>query len=115
MAKFEITQRSNGEFQFNLKANNGKVILSSEGYKSMDNTKNGIESVKKNSLKESNFVKLIAKNGQLYFNLKASNSQIIGTSEMYTSEKGRDTGIDSVIRLAEKAEVVDLTKSKKSN
>ena len=33
MGKFEIKTRKNGEFQFNLKATNGQVILTSEGYK----------------------------------------------------------------------------------
>ena len=31
MGKFVISTRKNGEFQFNLKAANGQVILSSEG------------------------------------------------------------------------------------
>lgn len=34
MGKFVIKKRSNGEFQFNLHAGNGQVILSSEGYAS---------------------------------------------------------------------------------
>jgi Uncharacterized conserved protein len=33
MGKFIITKRTNDEFQFNLKASNGEIILSSEGYK----------------------------------------------------------------------------------
>lgn len=37
-----------------------------------------------------------AKNGQFYFNLKAGNSQIILTSEMYTSKAGAQSGIESV-------------------
>ena len=32
--KFVISKRSNGEFQFNLKAGNGQVILASEGHSS---------------------------------------------------------------------------------
>ncbi|WP_246029478.1 YegP family protein [Pedobacter nototheniae] len=32
MGKFIITKRTNGEYQFNLKASNGQVILTSEGY-----------------------------------------------------------------------------------
>ncbi|RYF21036.1 MAG: DUF1508 domain-containing protein, partial [Flavobacteriales bacterium] len=32
MGKFVITTRKNGEVQFVLKANNGQVILASEGY-----------------------------------------------------------------------------------
>ena len=49
MAKFEITVRKNGEFQFNLKASNGEVILTSEGYTTKSACLNGVESVKKNA------------------------------------------------------------------
>ena len=49
MGKFVITKRANGEFQFNLKAGNGQVILTSEGYTTLAACKNGIESVKKNA------------------------------------------------------------------
>ena len=47
--KFEISKRSNGEYQFNLKAGNGQVILASQGYADKAGCKNGIESVKKNA------------------------------------------------------------------
>ena len=49
MGKFVISTRSNGEFQFNLKADNGQTILSSEGYTTKAACLNGVESVKKNS------------------------------------------------------------------
>lgn len=47
--KFEIYKDKKGEFRFRLKAGNGETILTSEGYKSKDGCKNGIESVKKNA------------------------------------------------------------------
>ena len=47
--KFVISKRSNGDFQFNLKAGNGQVILASQGYADKAGCKNGIESVKKNA------------------------------------------------------------------
>ncbi|MDH6357532.1 uncharacterized protein YegP (UPF0339 family) [Parabacteroides sp. PF5-9] len=109
MAKFEITKRKNGEFQFNLKAGNGEIILTSEGYKAKDSCKNGIESVKKNSQIDERFEKLTAKNGKPYFTLKASNGQVIGMSEMYAAESGRANGIASVKKNAPDAEVVDLS------
>lgn len=109
MGKFVITKRSNGEFQFNLKASNGQNILSSEGYSSKANCENGIESVKKNSQDNAKFDKKTSSNGKSYFNLKATNGQIIGTSEMYESEAGRDNGIDSVKTNAAIATVDDLT------
>ncbi len=37
-----------------------------------------------------------AKNGKPYFNLKAANHQIIGSSQFYASEQSRDKGIESV-------------------
>ena len=94
----------NGEFYFNLKAGNHETILTSEGYKAKSGAENGIESVMKNGASDSNFDRKEAKNGQFYFNLKASNGQIIGTSEMYTSKAGRDNGIESVKKNAPGAE-----------
>ncbi|SHF35231.1 YegP family protein [Pedobacter caeni] len=109
MGKFEIKTRKNGEFQFDLKAGNGQVILTSEGYTTKSNCNNGIESVKKNSQDDSKFDRKTSTNGKPYFNLKATNGQIIGTSEMYESESSRDNGIESVKKNAPEAEVVDLT------
>ena len=48
-AKFELFVDKGGEYRFNLKASNGEVIASSEGYKSKASAVNGIESVKKNA------------------------------------------------------------------
>jgi uncharacterized protein len=107
MGKFVITTRKNGETQFNLKADNGQVILTSEGYKALTSCKNGIESVRKNSAVDSRFERNTAKNGKFYFNLKATNGQIVGTSEMYDQESGRDNGITSVKKNAPTATVVD--------
>jgi uncharacterized protein YegP (UPF0339 family) len=109
MGKFEITTRKNGEYQFNLKAGNGQVILTSEGYSSKSGCENGIDSVRKNSADDSKFEKKTAANGKPYFNLKASNGQIIGNSEMYESESARDNGIESVAKNAPTAEVSDLS------
>ncbi|MEI5985616.1 MULTISPECIES: YegP family protein [Sphingobacterium] len=109
MGKFVISTRKNGEFQFNLKASNGQVILSSEGYTTKAACENGIASVKKNAADESKFDKLTAKNGKFYFNLKAGNGQIIGTSEMYESEAGRSNGIKSVMENAPDGPVDDTT------
>ncbi|MCW3465171.1 YegP family protein [Chitinophaga nivalis] len=105
MGKFIIKTAKDGQHYFNLKANNGQTILSSEMYTTKSACNNGIDSVKKNAPDENRYEKLVAKNGQHYFNLKASNGQVIGTSEMYESSSGRDNGIDSVIENAPTATV----------
>jgi uncharacterized protein YegP (UPF0339 family) len=109
MGKFVINQRTNGEFQFNLKAGNGQTILSSEGYSSKSACSNGIESVKTNSQDDSRYEKKESTNGKYYFSLKAGNGQIIGSSEMYESAAGRDNGIESVKTNAPDAANEDLT------
>jgi uncharacterized protein YegP (UPF0339 family) len=109
MAKFVITTRTNGEFHFNLTASNGQTILSSEGYTTKSNCLNGIESVKSNSQDASKFDSKTSANGKSYFNLKAANGQIIGTSQMYESLAARDNGIESVKTNAPSATTEDKT------
>ena len=46
------------------------------------------------------FVLTAGKNGKFHFNLKASNGQIILTSEKYESRKGAESGIASVKKNA---------------
>lgn len=109
MAKFEITTRKNNEFQFNLKAGNGQVILTSEGYNTKTGCNNGIESVKKNCTDDEKFERKTSSNGKHYFHLKAGNGQIIGSSEMYESVSGMENGIKSVQTNAPSATVEDKT------
>lgn len=47
--KFEVYTDKAGEFRFRLKARNGEIIASSEGYKAKKSCLNGIESVVKNA------------------------------------------------------------------
>ena len=48
--KFEVYTDKAGEYRFRLKATNGQVIATSEGYKALAGCMNGIESVKKNAV-----------------------------------------------------------------
>lgn len=48
--KFEIYKDKAGEFRFRLKATNGQVIATGEGYTTHANCINGVESVKKNAV-----------------------------------------------------------------
>ncbi len=102
---FEIYTDKAGEYRFRLKAKNGQNILASEGYTTMDACKNGVESVKKNSQDEARFEKKETASGKFSFNLKAGNGQVIGSSQSYSSEDGRDNGIQSVMKNAADAEV----------
>ena len=68
---------------------------------------NGVESVRKNSQDPAKFEVKVAKNGKPFFNLKASNGQVIGASQMYASEVTLKKGIASVAANAPEAPVVE--------
>ncbi|MCB0569694.1 MAG: YegP family protein [Phaeodactylibacter sp.] len=107
---FEIFKsEKSGEFYFRLKAKNGQVILSSQGYASKSGCVNGIESVKKNSGNDGQYERKEASNGKFHFNLLAANKQIIGSSQMYASKASMENGIESVKTNAPEAVVKDLT------
>ena len=47
--KFEVYVDKRGEFRFRLKATNGQIIATGEGYKTKASCLNGVESVRKNA------------------------------------------------------------------
>ena len=107
--KYELKRSKNDKFFFSLLAGNGQTILGSEMYEAKASAQNGIESVKKNSGSAARYEKLTSAKGDPYFVLKAGNHQIIGNSQMYSSEAARDSGIASCMTNGPTAEVVDLS------
>lgn len=47
--KFEVYEDKGGKFRFRLKASNGQVIASGQGYATKESCLKGIESVRKNA------------------------------------------------------------------
>ena len=106
---FELYKDKADEFRFRLKAGNGEIILASEGYKQRASAENGIESVRKNAVEDECYERKETENDGYMFNLKSTNGQVIGTSEVYTGSSGRDNGIESVKKNAPDANIKDLT------
>ncbi|WP_026450099.1 YegP family protein [Aequorivita capsosiphonis] len=104
---FEL-KKSGDKFHFVLKASNGQVILSSQMYASKASAMNGIESIQKNCEREESFEMKTAKNGKIHFNVKSTNGQIIGSSQMYAAESGAKNGIESVRKNAPGATVKEV-------
>ena len=121
MGKFVIKQTNTG-IKFDLKAGNGQVIATSEVYSSEDACRNGIASVQKNApvaniedqtvegyetAKNPKFEIYADKAGEFRFRLKATNGQVIATSEGYTTMASCQNGIESVQKNAVDAEIVE--------
>ncbi|HOL37339.1 MAG TPA: YegP family protein [Rubrivivax sp.] len=103
---FELTKSSDGQFRFSLKTD-AATLLSSEGYTAKASAHNGIASVKTNAAQDAHYERKTASDGRPYFNLKAANTQIIGTSPMYADVAARDAAIAVVQAGAAAAEVRD--------
>ncbi len=121
MGKF-IIKKTNTGFNFNLKAVNGEVIANSEVYEDLAGCRNGVESVMKNApvaniedqtvegfeeQKHPKFEIYKDKAGEFRFRLKAKNGQIIATGEGYTTKANCKNGVNSVMKNAVDAEVIE--------
>ncbi len=117
MGKFVVRETATG-IKFDLKATNGQVIATSEVYNSKAACENGIESVKKNcvgevedqtvenfeTVKNPKFEMYLDNAGEYRFRLKATNGQVIATSEGYKTKASCENGIESVKKNAPEAE-----------
>ena len=119
MGKFVVKQTNTG-IKFDLKANNGEIIATSEVYTTEAACLNGIESVRNNcvgeiedqtaegfeTVKHPKFEMYLDKAGEFRFRLKARNGEIIATSEGYKAKASCLNGIESVKKNAPDAEIV---------
>ncbi len=122
MGKFVIKKTNTG-FTHSLKAGNGEVIATGgEVYNRIDSIKNGIASIMKNAPianledqtvedfaveKNPKFEVYTDKSGEFRFRLKASNGQIIATSEGYAKKASCLNGIESVRKNVVDAEIIE--------
>jgi uncharacterized protein YegP (UPF0339 family) len=107
MGKFIITKKPNGLYYYTLKADNGQVMLSSEGYSSISGVMNGIQSVKHNATDLLKFEKKKSSNGKFFFILKARNGAIIGCSQLYENENSIDRNIDVIMKDIQKSIITE--------
>jgi uncharacterized protein YegP (UPF0339 family) len=90
---FELSKTSDGQFRFALKADEKETLLASETYRSKSSAEGGIASVRSNCAQQGRYEKKVAANGRFFFNLKAGNGEVIGTSHMYPTAEARDAAI----------------------
>ncbi len=105
-ACFQLSKTSDGQFRFALLADDGE-LLASETYRSKSSAEKGIASVRSNCADESHYEKKVAGNGKFFFNLRAANGQVIGTSHMYKTPEARDLSITSAMTAGLSPDVRD--------
>lgn len=105
--KFIIEKIINGQFMFNLQADNGETILTSETYLNKEGVLLGINAVRICAPRDSMYERRTSISTQPYFILKSMQNHIIGVSEMYYTPQARDNGIEAVKLNAPTASVID--------
>ena len=109
MGKFVVKQTKTG-FKFDLKANNGEVIATSEVYTTEAACMNGLESVRKNAeiaqLEDQTVENYETKTHPKFEMYSDKAGEIIAVSEGYKAKVSCIAGIESVHRNAPTATVV---------
>jgi uncharacterized protein YegP (UPF0339 family) len=113
---FQLKTAKDGQTYFTLTAGNGEVIGKSEMYTTKAAAENGIASVQKNAPnaeadgeKNPKFETKEGNDGKTYFNLTATNGEVILSSQGYASKDGAINGIESVKKNAPAAQIDDQT------
>jgi uncharacterized protein YegP (UPF0339 family) len=106
---YVLTKNTAAKYLFNLRDDNNEIILTSELYQAKNGALTGIKSVRENARDERRFVRKTSTNNKPYFVLTATNGEIIGTSELYSTTTARDNGINAVMDTAPDAPVDDKT------
>ena len=117
MSKFVIRRVATG-FKFDLRADNGEEILSSEVYSGRDKCRKGIESVRRNApgcpmeevsegeaLPNPKFQIFRDKAGEYRFRLRARNGEVIAASQGYSTRSACLAGLECVKNTAHEAEI----------
>jgi uncharacterized protein YegP (UPF0339 family) len=106
-AAFTVFKGLDGKYYFNLKAANGEIVLSSQGYTTKTSAKKGVASIRENGGDIENFELRDAQNEQTYFVLKAANGKIIATGETYVSASNAEAAVESISALIASEKIAD--------
>lgn len=111
--QFDVKEASNGDYYFNLLAQNGAIIGTSELYASKSNAERGGRTVRAlvrisrsssvGAMRRESFELFKGEDGKSYFHLRAANGEILLGSQAYTAIGSARTGIASVLANGKQA------------
>jgi hypothetical protein len=107
LGKYEVFPEED-EYKYRLKANNGEILIVSNGYSSRPGAKSGIETLKRNV--EGGVTRIVTdKNGYSQFRIfNANESRLIVSGEFYKSKDRAESASNSVKRFYATDKIVDL-------
>lgn len=115
-ARFELFLGTDTQYYFRFISPSGINLGYSEGYTAKHNAVNGIAAVKRYAKHLHNFTIFRGSDGFFYFNLKATNGEIIlRSSKKYNSSDDANWAANEVSLYAPNAYVNDLTQATARN
>ncbi len=87
-ARVDVDASTGGGYHFNLFAQNGQIVMSSEHYTTEAAAFNGAFAVQDSAT----YTVLANASGGYYFNVTAENGQVVGTSQQYSTKAGAQAG-----------------------
>jgi uncharacterized protein YegP (UPF0339 family) len=99
MGTFQYFTDKAGRHRFRLKVKNGPPLLTGEGCITKTGARQAVTSVRIHAPVDAHYERKQTKAGWC-FHLRNDKNQVLGTSEMYSSDKARERGIDSVKHYA---------------
>lgn len=103
--RFEVFEGKDGRFYFRLFAGNGAQVLRSQGYSSEAAALNGAFAVAEYGTDEAAYDVRESSNG-FYFNVRAPNNEVIGTSQIYSTRSNAERGRNAIIALLPTVELL---------
>jgi uncharacterized protein YegP (UPF0339 family) len=98
--RVEVLENDKGAFRFNVHAANGQIVLSSESYETEAAAFNGAFAVQSVATTASAFtVKANSSGTGFFFTVTASNGQVIGVSQQYTTKQSAESAVASLKKL----------------
>jgi uncharacterized protein YegP (UPF0339 family) len=97
--QFEIFKGEDGQTYFRLRASNGEIMLSSEGYTALSGAQNGVDSVKTNGKLTASYQIFEAFDGAWGVRLVAGNGQIIARTETYASKSNAERAVSRLVEI----------------
>lgn len=92
----EIKKLEGNGYTFSLKAEDGGNLLNSVSFSSKDEITRTVKELRILQDKQHIFERKTNHDGKFLFSLKDSKGQVIGRSELYSSEAGMENGIKNV-------------------
>ena len=103
---FEVFEGADGRYYFHLSAANHEIVLQSQSYSSRTAALGGVLSVRNNGVDHARYDVREAADGRFYFNLKAANGKVIGSSEMFASRWHAERSMKSTVSACQTYEVL---------